>query len=126
MSTDAIVYVVDDDESVRKALTRMFRTSGWRVSAFASGTEFLDADLPDTPCCLVLDVRMPGLSGLEVQERLHTRDVELPIVFMTAHGDEHTRERAMNGGAFEFLLKPIVDIELVDTVRRAILPQLGA
>ena len=114
------MYVVDDDESVRKALARMFRTSGWEVSSFASGVDFLDAELSDEPACLVLDVRMPGLSGLEVQDQLRSHHADLPIIFMTAHGDQHTRDRAMDGGAVEFLLKPVVDDELMNTVRRAI------
>ena len=126
MSTEATVYVVDDDESVRRALSRMFRTSGWQVSAFASGTEFLAADLAGGPGCLVLDVRMPGLSGLEVQAELGKRHIDLPIVFMTAHGDEATRRSAMEAGAFEFLSKPVVDHDLVETVRCAIEPQLSA
>jgi FixJ family two-component response regulator len=119
MSKDATVYVVDDDESVRKALTRMFKTLGWRVLAFESGNEFLEAQLTG-PGCLILDVRMPGLSGLELQEELGARHIDLPVIFMTAHAEISTCVKAMKAGAVDFLLKPVAEQTLVEAVRQAL------
>ena len=119
MSKSARIYVVDDDESVRKALSRTFKTLGWPVSAFASGREFLDAELSDAPGCLILDVRMPGLSGFELQAELKARSIDLPIIFMTAHGDGPTRTRAMNAGAVAFFDKPVAEDQLLAAVRAA-------
>ena len=119
MSTGTTVYVVDDDETVRKALARMFGTMGWKVSVFASGREFLEAEL-SLPACLILDVRMPGISGLELQQELGIRDIDLPVIFMTAHAEIRTWVKAMKAGAIDFLLKPVAEQTLVEAVREAL------
>lgn len=118
--TEAIVYVVDDDESVRNALTRMFKSHGMSVETFGSAQEFLDYQRPDVPGCLLLDVQMPGQTGIELQEELVTHHVDLPIVFMTAHGDIPMTVTAMQHGAIDFLTKPVDDGKLLETVRQAI------
>ena len=119
MSIEKTIYVVDDDVSVRKALTRMFKTLGWTVSAFASGNEFLESELAG-PGCIILDVRMPGLSGLELQEELRVRKIDMPVIFMTAHAEIQTCVRAMKAGAVDFLLKPVAEQTMVDSVREAL------
>jgi len=115
----AIVFVVDDDESVRDALASLIRSSGLTVQTFASALEFLAQPRPDVPSCLVLDVRLPGLSGLDLQKRMAEIDIAIPIVFITGHGDVPTSVRAMKAGAVEFLTKPFVDQDLLDAVQQA-------
>jgi FixJ family two-component response regulator len=117
---DAIVYVVDDDESVCRALARLFRTVGLSVETFRSASAFLDHAAPDQPSCLILDIRLPGPSGLDLQERLSRAGRDLPIIFITGHGDVPTSVRAMKGGAIDFLQKPFNDQELLDCVHRAL------
>ena len=114
------VYVVDDDESVRKATARLFKSVGFRVETFASARDFLDHDRDEVPGCVVLDVRMPGLSGMDLQRELAAANVDLPIVFMSAHGDIPMSVRAMKAGAADFLPKPVDDQKLLDVVGRAI------
>ncbi len=114
-----IVFVVDDDHSVRKAAVRLLRSAGWQVEAFATAEEFLDYSRPDVPSCLLLDVSMPGLSGIELQKRLRPRD-HLPIVFMTGHGDIPLTVQAMKAGAVDFLPKPVSDEQLLSAVHEAI------
>lgn len=116
----AIVFVVDDDESVRKSLARVIRSAGLRVETFASAQQFLAAQRADVPSCLVLDVRMPGLSGLDLQQRLAEISVEIPIVFITGHGDIPTSVRAMKAGAVEFLTKPFSKQDLLNGIQQAI------
>ena len=99
------VLVVDDDALVRKALRELFESVGLQVTVFQSTQEFLRAERPDVPCCLVLDVRLPGQSGLEFQRELNERNIALPIVFLTGHGDVPMSVRAMKAGAIEFLTK---------------------
>jgi FixJ family two-component response regulator len=118
--TDAIVYVVDDDASVRKAMTRMFKSLGLEVAAFGAAREFLDYERRDVPGCLLLDVQMPGQTGIELQEELAAHRVDLPIVFMTGHGDIPMTVKAMRSGAVDFLTKPVDEQQLIDTVRQAI------
>jgi FixJ family two-component response regulator len=113
----SIVYVVDDDASVREALSSLIRSIGLDVACFASAGEFLANPVPETPCCLVLDVRLPGLSGLELQRELSSKARELPIIFITAHGDIPTSVRAMKAGAVEFLPKPFPDKDLIAAIR---------
>jgi FixJ family two-component response regulator len=115
-----IVFVVDDDESVREALAGLVRSARLRVEVFASAQEFLARDLVDAPSCLVLDVRLPGLSGLDLQRRLAEVNTEIPIVFITGHGDVPTSVTAMKAGAAEFLLKPFADVDILDALGRAI------
>ena len=115
-----VVFVVDDDVSVRESLELLIRTAGWRVDTFSSGQEFLARPRPTVPCCLVLDVSLPGLNGLELQERIARERSEMPIVFITGHGDVPMTVRAMKAGAIEFLTKPFDDEVLVRAVRGAI------
>jgi len=116
----ATVYVVDDDESVRKATARLLKSVGFRVKTFASARDFLDHDRDDVPGCLVLDVRMPGLSGMDLQRELAAANVDLPIVFMSAHGDIPMSVRAMKAGAADFLPKPADDQKLLEAVGQTI------
>jgi FixJ family two-component response regulator len=115
-----IVFVVDDDPSVCAALTRLIRSVGLDAQTFASAREFLRADRPDTPGCLVLDVRLPEMSGLDLQQKLAEAQVDLPIIFITGHGDIPMSVRAMKAGAVEFLTKPFQDQELLDALQQAI------
>jgi len=120
-STDQpIVFVVDDDASMRQALTRLFHSVRLRVEAFESATEFFQSRRPNVSSCLVLDVRLPGLSGLDFQAELTKADVRIPIVFMTGHGDIPMTVRAMKAGAVDFLTKPFRDQDMLDAVAIAI------
>ena len=114
------VFIVDDDMSVREALKNLFRSVGLRVEAFGSAQEFLSSPRSDAPGCLVLDVRLPGLSGLDLQRKLVEANIEIPIIFVTAHGDIQMSVRAMKAGAVEFLTKPFRDQDLLDAVQQAI------
>jgi FixJ family two-component response regulator len=115
-----VVFVVDDDLSVREGLSSLLRSVGLRVELFASATEFLDASLPAAPACLVLDVRLPGLSGLDFQAELAKSNIRIPIVFMTGHGDIPMTVKAMKAGAVEFLTKPFRDQDMLDAVQLAL------
>ena len=117
---DAIVFVVDDDVSVREALEGLIRSAGLRVETFRSAREFLARERPDLPSCLVLDVRLPGLSGLDLQKRMAEANLEIPIVFITGHGNVPVAVQAMKAGALEFLTKPFTDRDLLDAVEQAI------
>ena len=120
-STDQpIVFVVDDDASTRQALARLFYSVQLKVEVFASAQEFLQSQRPDVPACLVLDVRLPGLSGLDFQAELTKADVRIPIVFISGHGDIPMTVRAMKAGAVDFLTKPFRDQDLLDAVASAI------
>jgi FixJ family two-component response regulator len=114
------VFVIDDDAALREALTSLFRSVGLQVSAFASAPEFLRVKLPAAPTCLVLDVRLPGLSGLDFQAELAKADIDIPIVFMTGHGDIPMTVRAMKAGAVEFLPKPFRDQDMLDAVQQGL------
>ena len=114
------IVVVDDDVSVREALNNLFRSVGLQVETFATAQEFFSNKRSSVPACLVLDVRLPGLSGLDVQRQLAEVGSEIPIVFITAHGDIPMSVRAMKAGAVEFLPKPFRDQDLLDAVRQAI------
>lgn len=120
MQDDPVVCVVDDDASVRRALDNLLRSAGWRVVLYASADEYLRSVPPEGPSCLVLDVRLPGMSGLELQERLARREVRPPIVFITGHGDIAMAVRAIQKGAIEFLTKPFREQDLLDAIGRAI------
>jgi FixJ family two-component response regulator len=114
------VFVVDDDPAIREALQSLLRSVGLRVELFDSVPTFLAAKKPDVPSCLVLDVRLPGKSGLEFQDELRSANVPLPIIFITGHGDIRMSVRAMKAGAVEFLTKPFRDQELLDAIQSAI------
>ena len=113
----SIVYIIDDDESLREGLKRLFRSVGLRSEGFASASDFLQNKNPDVPSCIVLDVRMPGLNGLEFQTKLGNANINIPVIFMTGHGDIPMTVRAMKAGAVEFLTKPFRDQDLLDAVQ---------
>jgi len=117
---EPIVFAVDDDASMREALSRLFRSVGMRAQIFASAQGFLVFKRPDAPACLVLDVRLPGLSGLDLQRELAAADSAIPIIFITGHGDIPMSVQAMKAGAVEFLTKPFRDQELLDAIQQAI------
>ena len=118
--TQPIVYVVDDEASLRDALKSLLRSVGLRVEAFGSGADFLKAKLSDVAACLVLDVRLPGVSGLDFQSELAKAGIHIPIIFITGHGDIPMTVRAMKAGAVEFLTKPFRDQDLLDAVQIAL------
>ena len=115
-----IVFVVDDDESVREALRSLFRSVSLRVETFGSAAEFLRSELPDVASCLVLDVRLPGVSGLDFQAELAKANIHTPVIFMTGHGDIPMSVQAMKAGAVDFLTKPFRDQDMLDAVAAAI------
>jgi FixJ family two-component response regulator len=125
ITAKATVFVVDDDASVRKALARSIQTANLNVKVFASAREFLDQGPPDGPGCLVLDVRMPGLSGLELQAELNSRNIRIPIIFITGHGDIPMSVKAMKGGATNFLTKPFEIAKLLEAIREALKQDKG-
>ena len=114
------VFIVDDDSSVREGVADLLRSVGLQVRAFASPQEFLDSKRPDAPGCLILDVRLPGPSGLELQGVLASSDIQLPIIFISGHGDIPMSVRAIKSGAIEFLTKPLHEQQLLDAVHAAI------
>lgn len=120
MSESPMVFVIDDEPSVRDGLGNLLRSVGLQVQTFASAQEFLLSKVPDVPGCLVLDVRLPGLSGLELQRELARADIRLPIIFLTGYGDIRMSVRAMKAGAVDFLTKPFREQELLDAVQQAI------
>ncbi|MEZ4386361.1 MAG: response regulator transcription factor [Candidatus Krumholzibacteriia bacterium] len=115
-----MVFVVDDSPSVRRALSRLLQSVGLQVEVFGSARQFLDHPLPDVSCCVVLDVRMPRMSGLDLQQELAARGSDVPIVFITGHGDIDMAVRAMKDGAVDFLPKPFNDQDLIDAINRAL------
>lgn len=117
---ESIVLVIDDDVSMRRALTNLFESIGLKVEVFASASEMLDSKLPDVASCLVLDIRLPGLSGLDFQTELANANIHIPIIFMTGHGDIPMSVRAMKSGAVDFLTKPFRDQDMLDAVVTAI------
>jgi FixJ family two-component response regulator len=120
MSSSACVHIVDDDMAVRESLGDLLRSVNYQVSLYGSAAEFLKVELPDVPACLVLDVRLPGTSGLELQEYLKSIDVRLPVILMTGFGDVPMSVRGMKSGAVDFLTKPIRDQDLIEAVATAI------
>ena len=115
-----VVLIIDDDESVRVALANLFRSMHFNVQVFGSAPELMGSKLPDTASCLVLDIRLPGVNGLEFQGELARAGIHLPIVFMTGHGDIPMSVRAMKAGAIDFLTKPFRDQDMLDAVTRAL------
>ena len=120
LGTEPIVFVVDDDPSMRKALANLFRSVGLRAEVFGSARELLETELPDVASCLVLDIRLPGPSGLDFQAELAKADIQIPIIFMTGHGDIPMTVKAMKAGAIDFLTKPFRDQDMLDAVATAI------
>src|SRR6266852_4595027 len=117
-----LVAIVDDDESVRSALQGLMKVVGLPARSFASAEEFLESRLHEETACLIADIRMPGMSGLELLARLNAENVRIPTIFITAHGDEKMRLQALRAGAVEFLAKPFDDQALLDSVRAALDP----
>src|SRR5258707_5408931 len=117
---EPVVFVIDDDASMRRALTNLFQSVGLKVEVFASASEMLQGKLPDVASCLVLDIRLPGLSGLDFQTELAKANIHIPIIFMTGHGDIPMSVRAMKGGALDFLAKPVRDQDMLDPGLKAI------
>ena len=117
---DAVVFVVDDDSSVREAITSLIKSVGLRVETFETAQQFLGSKRPEVPGCVVLDVRLPGLSGLDLQRELAANDIKLPIIFITGYGDIPMSVTAMKAGALEFLTKPFRDQDLLDAIQKAL------
>jgi FixJ family two-component response regulator len=120
VESEAIVFVVDDDPSMRKALSNLFRSVGLRAEVFGSARELLESELPEVASCLVLDIRLPGPSGLDFQAELAKANIQIPIIFMTGHGDIPMTVKAMKAGAVDFLTKPFRDQDMLDAVAIAI------
>jgi FixJ family two-component response regulator len=120
IDTPPLIYVVDDEASVCISLKRLLRSIGLEARTFTSAHEFLHSERPDAPGCLVLDVRLPGLSGLDLQQELAAAKIDLPVIFITGHGDIPMSVRAMKAGAVEFLTKPFREQELLEAIERAI------
>jgi FixJ family two-component response regulator len=116
----AIVFVIDDEAAMREALQSLIRSVGLRVATFASAREFLTNHRPDAPACLVVDVRLPGLSGLDLQRELVAAEITVPIIFITGYGDIPMTVQAMKAGAVEFLTKPFRDQDLLDAIQQAL------
>jgi len=117
---EAIVYLVDDDPDVRRSLQRLFKSWGLGVETFASPEEFLAAELPDTPACLILDLKLPGMDGIALQNRLQAMGLNIPIIFISAYGTVSESVQAMKSGALEFLEKPVAETTLLEAATRAI------
>jgi FixJ family two-component response regulator len=114
------VFIIDDNAGVRTSIQGLLKSAGLRSEAFKTAQEFLRRERPDGPCCLVLDVRLPGMSGLDFQDELTRAGVQIPIIFITAHGDIPMTVKAMKSGAVEFLTKPFNDEDLLDAIRQAL------
>ncbi|MGC2606095.1 MAG: response regulator transcription factor, partial [Silvibacterium sp.] len=122
---DPIVFVIDDDALIRDGIESLIKSIGIRVETFPSARDFMLARRPDAPACLVLDVRMPGLSGLDLQRKLSDSDIHIPIIFITGHGDIPMTVRAMKEGAREFLTKPVRGQDLLDAIQKAVARDRG-
>lgn len=120
MSNDRIIYIVDDDEAVRSALSLLMRAEGFKAQCFASADAFLAAFQPESASCLLVDVRMPGMSGLELQQQLAQRQIPLPVIIMTGHGDVAMAVAAMKAGAMDFIEKPFRNQDLLDRIQQCI------
>ena len=120
MPDHPLISIVDDDESVREAIESLIKSVGLGALAFASAEEFLNSNRIEETACLILDMRMPGMSGLELQQRLATAGYGIPIVFISAHSDDQIRAQALGAGAIDFLFKPFSETALVDAVRTAV------
>jgi FixJ family two-component response regulator len=117
---DVVIHIVDDDASVRQALSSLMRSVGFHVQTYASAQDFLGSQFLNEPGCLILDVRLPGLSGLDLQRELKQADIHIPIIFITGHGDIAMSVHAMKAGALDFLTKPFRDQDLLDSIQQAV------
>jgi FixJ family two-component response regulator len=126
VSESTVITIVDDDESMREALKSLMRSVGFRAETFASGEEFLNSNRLRETACLILDLQMPGISGLELQNRLAALQNRVPVVFITAHGNEEDRKRALQAGAVDFLRKPFSEEALLDAVHVALETSQGS
>jgi FixJ family two-component response regulator len=126
MAASPLIAIVDDDESVRDALTSLLHAVGWQAEAFASAEAFLQSGQVHTTACLLLDVRLPGLSGLELQRQLRSSQAQLPIIFLTAHGTEAMRAQTLQAGAVAFFTKPFSDTALLEAIHTALAPDHGS
>ena len=120
MSNSPLISVVDDDDSVRESLRRLIRSVGFAVQAFPSAEQFLKSDQLRQTRCLILDVKLPGMDGLELQRQLIANRCEIPVIFITAHGDDAARVRALRNGALEYLFKPFSEEALLDAIRMSL------
>lgn len=118
--SEPVVYIVDDDNAVRHSLEWLLGSSSFAIRTFASADEFLEAIDPAQPGCLVVDVRMPGMSGLELQRELTAREINIPVIVITGHSDRQMAQRARSAGALDFLEKPLDDERLIDLIRQAL------
>jgi FixJ family two-component response regulator len=125
MAESPLIAIVDDDASIRDALESLLRAVGWRAEGFTSAEAFLQSGLVHTTACLLLDMRLPGVSGLELQRQLRSSQARLPIIFMTAHGNDAMRAQALQAGAVAFFDKPFNDTALLEAIRTALAPDSG-
>ena len=126
MAGSPLIAIVDDDESVRDALTSLLHSVGWQAEAFASAEAFLLSGQVHTTACLLLDIRLPGLSGMELQRQLRSSQACLPLIFLTAHGTEAMRAQALQAGAVAFFTKPFSDTALLEAIHTALAPDSGS
>jgi FixJ family two-component response regulator len=117
---NVVIRIVDDDEDIRSSLAFVLRADGWEVSLYSSGESFLTTDIHSSPGCVLLDIRMPGMSGLEIQQILNARGIDIPIIFLTGHGDIEMAVEAMKAGAYDFLVKPVDNERLLTTISRTL------
>jgi len=125
MAESPLIAIVDDDASIRDALESLLRAVGWRAEGFTSAEAFLQSGLVHTTACLLLDVRLPGVSGLELQRQVRSSQARLPIIFMTAHGNDAMRAQALHAGAVAFFAKPFNDTALLEAIHTALAPDSG-
>jgi FixJ family two-component response regulator len=125
MAASPLIVIVDDDASIRDALTSLLRSVGWRAEGFTSAEAFLQSGQVHTTACLLLDVQLPGVSGLELQRQLRSRQARMPIIFITAHGNEAMRAQALQAGAVAFFAKPFDDTALLEAIHAALAPDRG-
>lgn len=125
MAASPLIVIVDDDASMRDALTSLLRSVGWRTAGFASAEAFLQSGQVHTTACLLLDVQLPGVSGLELQRQLRSRQARMPIIFITAYGNEAMRAEALQAGAVAFFAKPFDDTALLEAIHAALAPDRG-
>ena len=125
MAASPLIVIVDDDESIRDALTSLLRSVGWRAEGFASAEAFFQSGQVHTTACLLLDVQLPGISGLELQRQLRSSQVRIPIIFITAHGNEAMRAQALQAGALAFFAKPFSGTVLLEAIHTALAPDSG-